>query len=436
MRRRTFGVVATVATSALLLAACGGGSSAPAGGGGGGGGATALEGVGPITLVQGKDTSNFVQGVLDSWNGQHPDQKVTLIELPEDADAQRQQMIQNATAKSDAYDVLEVDNVWTAEFAANRYVVELPQDQFPLSEFLPPVIDAAKYKDKLFAVPSASDGGLLYYRKDLLDAAGITAAPKTWQELIDACAKVKATPAGAALNCYAGQFQKYEGLTVNAAEAINSAGGVITDDQGKPNVNTPQAKAGLDFLVNGFKNGYIAKEALTYKEEEARRAFQEGKLIFERQWPYMYSKLVATDGSSQVNGKFAVAPLPGMSGPGVSSLGGHAKAVSAFSKNKKTALDFIKFFTSKENNQKNFEQASQAPVYTAIYDDAALQSKYPYLATLKQSILTAKPRPKVVRYGDATLAIQDAAYGALQGNMTSDQALQQLQTKLEQLITG
>ena len=67
---------------------------------------TALEGVGPITLVQGKDTSNFVQGQLDKWNQQHPDQKVTLIELPEDADAQRQQMIQNANAKSDAYAVL------------------------------------------------------------------------------------------------------------------------------------------------------------------------------------------------------------------------------------------------------------------------------------------------------------------------------------------
>jgi multiple sugar transport system substrate-binding protein len=39
----------------------------------------------------------------------------------------------------------------------------------------------------------------------------------------------------------------------------------------------------------------------------------------------------------------------------------------------------------------------------------------------------------VVRYGDATLAIQDAAYGAMTGKMTTDEALQQLQTKLEEL---
>jgi multiple sugar transport system substrate-binding protein len=434
MRRSSLAVGAVAASAVLLLSACGSGSSS---GGGGGGSSTALDGVGPITFVSGKDTSNFVQGQLDKWNAQHPDQKVTFIELPDDADAQRQQMIQNANAKSDSFTVLAVDNVWTAEFAANRYIVQLPDASFPLTgQMLPPVIDAAKYKGNLYAIPYASDGGMLYYRTDLLQAAGISAPPKTWAEMIDDCTKIKATPAGAGLNCYAGQFQKYEGLTVNAAEAINGAGGVITDDTGKPNVNTPEAKAGLDFLANGFKQGYIPKEALTYKEEEGRRAFQEGKLIFERQWPYMYALASKTDGSSKINGKFAVAPLPGLNGPGVSSLGGHALAVSAYAKNKKTAVDFINFYTSVENNTTQLKKASLAAVYTSVYDDAALQKDLPYLTTLKASILGAKPRPKVVKYGDATLAIQDAAYGALQGTLTTDQALQQLQDKLTQLAAG
>jgi multiple sugar transport system substrate-binding protein len=434
MRRRSVAVGALAAATALLVSACGGSSGSSSGGGGGA--STALEGVGPITLVQGKDTSNFVQGQLDQWNSQHPDQKVTLIELPDDADAQRQQMIQNANAKSDAYTVLGVDNVWTAEFAANRYVVELPTDQFPnTAQFLPPVIDSAKYKGKLYGVPYASDGGMLFYRTDLLQAAGIAAPPKTWPEMLDDCKKIQATPQGAGLNCYAGQFQKYEGLTVNAAEAINGAGGVITDAEGKPNVNTPEAKAGLDFLANGIKQGYIAKEALTYKEEESRRAFQEGKLIFLRNWPYVYAKASATDGSSQVAGKFAVAPLPGLNGPGVSSLGGHALAISTYAKNKKTAVDFINYWTSKEVNTTQVQKASLAPVWTSIYDDPTLQKQLPYLATLKASILGAQARPKVVRYGDATLAIQDAAYGAMQGTVTTDQALAQLQTKLEQLTT-
>jgi multiple sugar transport system substrate-binding protein len=51
-----------------------------------------------------------------------------------------------------------------------------------------------------------------------------------------------------------------------------------------------------------------------------------------------------------------------------------------------------------------------------------------------QSIQGAKPRPKAVKYGDVTLAIQDAAYGAIQGQTAPDAALASLQTKLEGLV--
>jgi multiple sugar transport system substrate-binding protein len=426
MRQQKLTIVAIAMALGLAATACGGDD----GGGDEGGGGTeagALEGRGPFTYVQGKDTSGFVQQVLDAWNDEHPDEEVTLVELPESADQQRAQMIQNAEAQSDAYGVLSVDNVWTAEFAANRYIVELPEDEFPVDEMLEPVIDSARYLDKLYAIPSSSDGGMLYYRTDLLQAAGVAEPPATWQEMVDICAKIPDVP------CYAGQFEKYEGLTVNASEAINSAGGIVTDEEGNPNVNTPEAAEGLNFLVNGFTEGYIPQEAITYKEEEGRRAFMEGRLIFHRQWPYQYSLANASDGSSQVAGKFAVAPLPGLSGPGSSSLGGHAMGISTYAENKASALDFIKFFTSVEQSQKNLELASQAPIYESLYEDPALVEQFPYLPVLKESILNAVPRPKVVRYGDATLAIQDAAYGALTGQLTTEEALEQLQTKLEEL---
>src|SRR5689334_24091813 len=71
MRRRSVAVGALAAATALLVSACGGSSGSSSGGGGAS--STALEGVGPITLVQGKDTSNFVQGQLDKWNQMHPD---------------------------------------------------------------------------------------------------------------------------------------------------------------------------------------------------------------------------------------------------------------------------------------------------------------------------------------------------------------------------
>jgi multiple sugar transport system substrate-binding protein len=427
MRRKAM-AVAVAATTFFGLAACGGGGSSSDSS------STKIEGTGPITLVQGKDTSGFVQSVLDDWNKQHPNEKARLIELPQDADSQREKMLQNAQTKSDAYDVLVTDVVWTSEFAANRVIIPLPEGDFQLDKMLKPIIDTTKYQDKFYAAPSSSDGGLLYYRTDLFKAAGLTDPPQTWADMIADCKKIQATPQGKGVGCYAGQFEKYEGLTVNASEVINGAGGEVVDSSGKPNVDTPEAIKGLDFLVNGFKQGYIPKEAITYKEEEGRAAFQAGKLIFHRQWPYQYN-LANGDEGTKVKGKFAVAPLPGLDGPGASSLGGHNLAISTYSKHKKSALDFIKYYTSEERQKQNLALSSSAPTFAALYDDKSLQEKYPYLPVLKNSIDTAVPRPRVVRYGDASTAIQDAAYAALTGSKSSSDALKGLQTQLED-ITG
>ncbi|MFD7159694.1 ABC transporter substrate-binding protein [Kribbella sp. NPDC059898] len=427
--------VAVAGSLALLAAACGSGGNGSSSSGGSSTGA--LEGRGPITFATGKDTSGFLPKQVEAWNAAHPNEKVEVKELPESADAQRQQMVQDAQTKAGAYTVLNMDVVWTSEFAANQWVTQIPEDKIPdLGKLIPATVETAKYRDKLYGVPITSDGGLLYYRKDLLTKAGVTAAPSTWADLLADCQKVAALPEGKGMSCYAGQFEKYEGLTVNFSEAINSAGGVIVDKDGKPNVNTPEAKAGLEELVNGFKTGAIPKEAITYKEEESRRAFQDGKLLFLRNWPYVYSLANKTDGSSKVAGKFAVAPLPGKSGPGVSSLGGHDYAISAFAKNKATAVDFINFMASEARQKANLEATSQAPTWASLYDDPTLQKQFPYLTPLKASILGAQPRPKVVKYGDVTAVIQAAAYDALSGTTTPDKALADLQTKLQSLITN
>jgi multiple sugar transport system substrate-binding protein len=391
-----------------------------------------FDGKGAITFATGKDTSGYLQSALDKWNKDHPNEQARLVELPESADQQRQQMIQNAQTKSDAYTILNVDVVWTAEFAANGWIEELPTDQFALDKMLKGPVETGKYFNKLYAAPYLTDGGMLYYRKDLLDAAGVTEAPKTWNDLKAACDKVKANNAD--IGCYAGQFEKYEGLTVNFSEAIDSAGGTVVNDQGKPTVDTPEAKQGLDFLVEGFKSGTIPRAAITYKEEEGRRAFQDGKLVFHRQWPYQYTKANAKDGSSKVAGKFAVAPLPGLSGPGKSSLGGHNLAISKFAKNKGSALEFIKFLTSEAEEKLHLQKTSEAPVYAALYDDPELVKQFPYLPTLKASVDGAVPRPRAVKYGDATSAIQEEAYAALTGKKTSEQALKDLQAKLGTII--
>ena len=294
---RQLGRLAAVAVSVgalLFAAACGGGGgSAP--NQGASASADPFTQQGPIEYWAGKDVTGNLPKVIEEFNKQHPQGQVTLHELPDAADQQRQQMVQNTQIKNDKMAVLSVDNVWTAEFAANQWVIPLPEDKFPTSEFLKSPVNSATYFDKMYAYPYQTDGGLLYYRKDLLDKYDLK-APTTWAEMTAACKKIKAGENDSKLSCYAGQFQKYEGLTCNFAEAIDSAGGQITDENGKPNVNTPEALKGLSFLTDSFKDGTIPKAAITWQEEQSRTAFQNGELIFLRNWAYVYRLAQKTDG--------------------------------------------------------------------------------------------------------------------------------------------
>src|SRR5215203_422794 len=416
----------------LAVAACGGGGEegtpqgeAPS--------AADFSKQGDIEFWTGKDTSGNLPKIIQKFNESHPNGQVTLHELPDEADQQRQQMIENTQITNPRMAVLNVDVVWTAEFAANQYIEALPADQFPTDGVLQPTIDSATYFNKLYAYPFRSNGGLLFYRKDLLDKYSLQ-VPITFDEMKAACDKITAGEKNPKLACYAGQHSKYEDLTVNFDEAVHGAGGVIIGDDGKPNVATPEATKGLQTLADWFKNGDIPKAAITWTEEEGRKAFQDGELIFHRNWPYVYAFAAKTDGSSKVNGKFDVAPLPGITQPVVSSLGGANLGIAKNAESKGTAVDFLKFMASEESEKSDTLATSNAPVLESVYSDPDVLKKYPFLPTLLESIQTAKPRPKAVQYGDVTLAIQDAAYGALQGQTDPYAALQSLQIKLQALI--
>ncbi len=427
-------LIAAASMSALFVAAaCGGGGGGGAPEGGGQSPAAAdFTKQGDIEYWQGKDVSGNLPKLIAQFNESHPNGKVVFHELPDEADQQRQQMIQNAQIKNPKMAVLSVDVVWTAEFAAKGYIEALPPDT-STEGLVKPAVDAATYFNKLYGLPFTTDGGLLYYRKDLLDKYQLQ-PPVTFDEMKAACDKITAGEKDSKLACFAGQYNKYEGLTVNFDEAVHGAGGVIVGEDGKPNVATPEATQGLQTLTDWFKSGHIPKAAITWTEEEGRKAFQDGELIFHRNWGYVYNLANKTDGSSKVAGKFEVAPLPGITGPGVSSLGGHTLAIAKFAENKGTAIDFLKFMSSKETQKSNTLATSQSPTLEELYSDPDVLKKLPFMDIQLKSVQTAVPRPKVVEYGDVTLAIQDAAYGALQGQTQPDAALQALQAKLQTLI--
>ncbi|MEU6981952.1 ABC transporter substrate-binding protein [Streptomyces sp. NPDC046324] len=389
------------------------------------GGAEHAGGRGPMTLATAGDLTGYLARVLEGWNRAHPAEQVTVVELPDSADETRAQMITDLKSGDGRFDLLNIDVAWTSEFAAAGWIAPLERGRFPLESFLPPVVDTATYDGRLYAVPYVTNAGMLFYRKDVLDREG-QRPPRTWAEL-ERQARTIAPKYG--LGGYAGQFLPYEGLTVNAAEAVYSAGGSILGDEGeRVTVDSAAARSGLGFLARGVRDGWIPGEALSYKEEESRQAFQDGRLLFLRNWPYAYAG--ASGAESRVAGKFGAVPLPGPAGPGASVLGGSNLAVSSQARYPESARDVIAYLTSEPVQRRVLTEGALPPVRSALYEDPALVARFPYLPTLRASVLAAAPRPKSPHYEQVSLAVQAVAHDAMTQHQTPEAAVRRLADEL------
>ncbi|MGF0172404.1 ABC transporter substrate-binding protein [Streptomyces sp. Marseille-Q5077] len=384
-------------------------------------------GRGPLTLATAGDLTGYLGSVLEGWNRTHPDEKVTLVELPDSADETHAQMTTDLRGGDRSrFDVLNIDVSWTSEFAAQGWIRPLVRDRFPLGSFLPPVVDTATYDGQLYAVPYVTNAGLLLYRKDILAKEGVD-PPRTWAEL-ERAAKTIAPKYG--LDGYAGQFLPYEGLTVNAAEAVYSAGGSILGDEGeRVTVNSTAARDGIDFLARGVREGWIPERALTYKEEESKQAFQDGRLLFLRNWPYAY--VGASAKGSPVSGRIGAVPLPGPDGPGTSVLGGSNLAVSSHARHPDSAARLIAYLTSERVQRQVLTRGALPPVRADLYEDPGLVREFPYLPTLRESVLTAAPRPKSPRYDQVSLVVQAVVHDAMTGRETPEAAVRRLARELD-----
>ncbi|HYM64349.1 MAG TPA: ABC transporter substrate-binding protein, partial [Gaiellaceae bacterium] len=408
---------------------CGGGDDSGSTGGTGGTGGTgdaktlqpsAAEGAkGDVAWCIGKDTTGAFEEVITMHNEQNPDVKVKLIELPASADEQRTQQIQRLRAKSPECDVLGMDVIWTAEYAAQGWLTDLTavvEDR--KDEFIPSTLDTAKYEDKYWALPFNTNAGFLYYRSDT-----VKQAPTTWEDVY----KQAQSQDGLVY-----QGARYEGLTVNFLELLYSAGGtVLSDDGTSVEVNSPEAKTVLEFMALGIQSGATPKAVTTYMEEESRRAFEAGKATFMRNWPYAY----ALGNESKIKGKFDITTFPSYGGAeGAGVLGGYDLAISAYSKNPEAALEFINFVTSAEPQKVMATKASLPPTLTATYDDPEVKKALPFEEQLREAIEQAKPRPVSPVYPQISEAIYTNVHAVLSGQSDPDSALQDMSSQIESAL--
>jgi multiple sugar transport system substrate-binding protein len=377
---------------------------------------------GEITYCTGKDTSGDLKEGIAEFNKLGNGVTVKLLEFPESADEQRNQFTQRQRAESGECDGFEADVIWTAEFASQGWLREMtPYVERRKAEFIPSTLSSVGYEGKLWGVPRVTDAALLYYRTDVIDKQ-----PETWQETYELART--SDPQGIAY-----QGASYEGLTVDFLELAFAAGGNVLSDDGKTSeFDSPENVAALQFMVDGVKDGAAPKGVTTYMEEQARRAFEAGRVSVMRNWLYAYA---LGNQAPKIKGKFTVIPFPAWEGgERASVLGGHNMVISTYSKNPDATLKFIDYMTNAERMERNAVKYSKPPVLETTYQDADVKRAIPVADELKQAVEQARSRPVSPVYSLISQAIYKNVNAALSGQMSPEDAIKQADSEITKAL--
>jgi ABC-type glycerol-3-phosphate transport system substrate-binding protein len=270
--------------------------------------------------------------------------------------------------------------------------------------------------------------GMLYWRTDLM-----AAAPVTFDQL-EAIAG-RARREGRVRSGLVLQGARYEGLVTVFAEYLGARGGTILDG-GRVTVASPAAVAALTTMRDEiYPDSVIPPVALTWHEEEARFAFQNGEAAFMRNWPYAYA-LLEDNATSRVAGRFAVAPMPG--GPGgrpTASLGGAQLAINAYSRHPEAAWAVIEYLTRPAQMLERARVVGQFPTRLALYDDPRLASslKVPVVEA-RRIIEHAVPRPVTPVYTQLSEILQVQLHRALTRQLEPGPALSDAARDMQRLL--
>jgi multiple sugar transport system substrate-binding protein len=390
-------------------------------------------GDGDITLVfaAGNDPSGATEALIDEYNASHPGVTVKFQAMPANTDTQHDAYVTYLSAGESNIDLYSLDVIWTAEFARAGWVRRLPDSLIDTAEFLGGPIESVTYEGDLYAVPWFTDAGVLYYRRDLLEEAGLE-APRTWDDFLAACRSI-ALPRG--MDGFVWQGARYEGLVCDFLEFFWGLGGRIepADLASRPGEVEDAIVDAIEMMRGFLDEGISPPSVLTYKEEDSRRVFTEGHALFHRNWPYAWS--MAEGAESKVKGRVGIAPLA--HGPGetsYSTIGGWNVAVSAFTEHPDEAFEFLAFITGERSLKLRAIEGAYLPTRRSTYEDPEVLEANPHFARFFEVFRNTRNRPRSPHYPRASDVIQENVHGALAGEIEPRPAARAIVSELTEIL--
>ena len=348
------------------------------------------------TLQMG-DFAPYVNEVIKTYEAEHHDIKINWIDVPFSEGEKRTLA---AVMTDSPPDLINLNPDFSSMLAQKGTLQEI--DASKLSDFVPEIVDAMKYKDKIYSIPWYATSAITIYNKDLYNKSGLVRLPKSYNDLALISEKIK-TKTGA--------YSYLPTITENdtMVKILNKYGISEIED-----LNSDESIKVFEMFKTLYQKGLIPPETITMTHREALEQYMAGKLVFyqgganflnmiKENAPKIYAQ---TDVAEQIKGPVGQNDFSVMN-----------FVIPQRAKYKKEALDFCLYLTNEENQLKLAKLTNVIATNTNALNDK-FYNDYSDLTSKSRSI-SAKQIQKI------TPALRQK-YGQKEINMGVNKAVQEV----------
>lgn len=330
-----------------------------------------------------------------------------------------------------AADVVEVDWSWVGEMNSAGWLEPIEMSEEDKKDM--PTLETFTIDDKVLAVPYASDYRIAYYNEEHFKKAGIEKAPETWDEVYDALKKLKESG-----------VTKYPfTLLVNADESATTSmiwlafarNGVAFNEDGT--LNEEAVLDALKFEQKLVDEELIDPAAKTFSGMDCYRKLTSGEASF-MVGPTKFVGISNNPEESSVVGQIKPILLPGKEGTSQVTMPlPEAIGITAFSKNKEEAKEFVKWYSSPEVQKKLYAQNSSIPTRNSVIEELINDGTIKNAgAMLDQAKLIKSPFPKGVPdyYSEMSNTIYNNVNKMVLGEISPEKAFDTMDKKIKELV--
>lgn len=370
-----------------------------------------------------------VTQLIPAFEREHPEIHVDVQELPWKAAHQK---LLTAFAGNTTPDVAQLGNTWIAELQAldaleplqpfvDRSHVVQPADYFP------GIWATNRIDGHLYGIPWYVDTRLLFYRKDLLKAAGFDAPPRDWAGWSRqmAALQARAAPGHYAILLPTNEFEQLLSLALQQEDPL------LRDGGRHGNFQSAGFKRALAFYLDVFRRHEAPLLANT-EVPNPWTEFGRGVYAFYFSGPWNIGEFRHRLPPPQ-QGEWATAPLPGPDGPGAGIASGSSLVIFHHSRHQAQAWLLIEYLSRPQVQRQFYDLLGDMPPRRSAWQDGALRND-PAVQAFRNQLERVKPTPAVPEWERIVTEMQLVAARAAHGELTVDQAAAEIDRRADAIL--